>query len=576
MKILVCLLIIISLLKISKSFISIKHTLHRHKRISLNALTTVTGTETEAGTGTGTEAGKEAEIKPSTNKNDNDDDDSIIPEIFNRALDTVEDIYLHARRLFNPFYSQDKKIDDRPRIVIMGSGWSAHAFIKTIETDMFHVIVISPRPFFLFTPMLAGTCVGSVEYRSVVEPIRLSNPFIEYVEGEVINIDKKNCSVIANLPKIQGSDRQTSNFKVGYDHLIVASGVASSDFGLKNVSSYCHYLKEISDAKDIKQNILDCFEIASIPDTAKSEIDRLLTFAIVGGGATGVEFVGELTDFVGQDLNRLYPRLKSYVKIVLLNSSPTLLSTFDIKLQEIAFKRLTDKGVNIQNNAKVVEVTDGALKYKLKGNDNEHEVTFGACVWAAGTASRKVTKTISLELGTRQSDLFTKNGGKLAVDRFHRVIDDDETSQGNIFALGDVSASIDKACPQTAQVAAQQGAFLARQFNREYDWRASIPVTKKNMILSDPFKFYYLSFRNITFARPFKFINLGSLAYIGGSEAVAKIQIGEGFSVTSSGYEAFLLWRSVYVAKQVSARTRFLVLFDLIKSKIFGRDVTEV
>jgi len=127
------------------------------------------------------------------NKN-NDGRIEIASEIYNRALDTIEDVSIHIKRAFNPFYQNstrtildyENRIDNRPRIVIVGSGWAAHSFLKTIETDIFHVICVSPRPFFLFTPMLTGTCVGSVEYRSIVEPIRSSNPFVDYLEGEVI------------------------------------------------------------------------------------------------------------------------------------------------------------------------------------------------------------------------------------------------------------------------------------------------------------------------------------------------------------------------------------------------------
>jgi len=140
------------------------------------------------------------------NKNKNNDDKrnknndvEIASEIYNRALDTIEDVSIHIKRAFNPFYQNstrtilnyENRIDDRPRIVIVGSGWAAHAFLKTIETDIFHVICVSPRPFFLFTPMLTGTCVGSVEYRSIVEPIRSSNPFVDYLEGEVIGNNTK-------------------------------------------------------------------------------------------------------------------------------------------------------------------------------------------------------------------------------------------------------------------------------------------------------------------------------------------------------------------------------------------------
>ena len=213
--------------------------------------------------------------------------------------------------------------------------------------------------------------------------------------------------------------------------------------------------------------------------------------------------------------------------------------------------KLRGRGIEIVLNARVVNIENGLLKYKLKSNDNnenmEHEVNFGVCVWAAGTKQRSITKTISSLMGSKQNEIFNKNGGRLAVDNFHRVIDDDEKTTGTLFSIGDCSSNIEDSSPQTAQVAAQQGAFLARLFNREYDLSASTPIITKEMRTKNPLKFTYLSIRNINHARPFKFINLGSLAYIGGSEAVAKVQLGDsGIGLTSSGDKAFILWYHHY------------------------------
>lgn len=177
--------------------------------------------------------------------------------------------------------------------------------------------------------MLTGTCVGTIEYQSIIEPIRSSNEFVDYLEGEVIDIDKNSKKIIAKLPKVQYYNESMKNFTVGYDHLVVACGVMNSDFGLEGVSKYCHFLKEISDSRAIKQNIIDCFELATIPEIPESEVERLLTFVTVGGGPTGVEFMGELSDFVFQDVGRLYPRLQKKVRLILVNAGAKLLNSFD-------------------------------------------------------------------------------------------------------------------------------------------------------------------------------------------------------------------------------------------------------
>jgi NADH dehydrogenase FAD-containing subunit len=126
--------------------------------------------------------------------------------------------------------------------------------------------------------------------------------------------------------------------------------------------------------------------------------------------------------------------------------------------------------------------------------------------------------------------------------------------------------------PQTAQVAAQQGAYLARLLNRGYDLSESLPRVEENNLRFQISRFLRRK-KGDLYAKPFSFLNLGLLAYIGDEKAVAQMQLGDFSSILfASGTEAFLIWRSVYLVKQVSARTRFLVLFDFIKTKVFGRD----
>jgi NADH dehydrogenase FAD-containing subunit len=122
-------------------------------------------------------------------------------------------------------------------------------------------------------------------------------------------------------------------------------------------------------------------------------------------------------------------------------------------------------------------------------------------------------------------------------------------------------------------VAAQQGAYLARLFNRAYNTSAITPALPEVLWTSNSF-WTALRARGLLKAKPFSFLNLGLLAYVGDSEAVAQVQFGDNVLDTATGLQAFLLWRSVYVVKQVSLRTRVLVVFDFIKTKVFGRDLT--
>ena len=543
------------------------------------------------------------------------------------VVDTVEDITIHLKRNFAPGgvpgllqAAQDAlaaetseggvvKRGTKKRVVIAGSGWASHALIKIIDTDLFEVIMISPRPFFIFTPMLTSASVGTVEVRSIVEPIRAANPLVDFLEADLVDVDPTAQTVVAR-PK-QDPSRSLS---IEYDFLVYAAGATNNDFGTPGVREHCEFVKEVGDAKRIRSKILDNFERASIPSTSEAEVARLLTFAVVGGGPTGVEFCGELEDFVNSDLRALYPRLVSRVQVKLINSGSALLNAFDRVLQERALQALQKRGVDVTLNARVTKMEADCLQYTVKGGALPRTLDFGLCVWAAGTGPREITKKLGERLGA-DPDVFRQDGGRLRTDAWCRVAsgpaetrirqleaeaqsEDGDGSEafsgapdsagmgagparcavklGSCFAIGDCAAVVggpDGPLPQSAQVAAQQGAFMARLLNRQYDLSAERgPEMPETVWKEDPVRAASLAVRGIAAAPAFRFLNLGLLAYVGSNEAVAQVELG--LDVRASGSPAFILWRSVYLVKQVSTRTRFLVLFDFFKTFLFGRDLS--
>lgn len=528
-----------------------------------------------------------------------------ITKAFSKSLDTAEDVITHLRRVFSSKYRNINlskldtanalleetdpggyiRLGNKPRIVVVGSGWSAHAFLKIIDADLYEVICISPRPFFLFTPMLAATALGAIEYRSIIEPIRSSNPLVDYIESEAIEICPYKRTLIAS------SKFSENNITIEYDHLIHAVGAAVNNFGLQNVTKYCDFIKEIEDVQQIKRKILDSFEKASIPSTSASEINRLLTFCVVGGGPTGIEFIGELHDFVCQEAAQLYPRLLDKVVIKLINAGSSILNAFDSVLQLKALDSLVDKGIQVSLNARVTNIDDQKLKYSIshpatgtggsgKAYREDIEISYGMVIWAAGTKSRPITVRLGSAVSDGQGEHVAKNG-KLQVDKWLRVLGFpiDDSNFGSLLAMGDCAQILDGEdgiLPQTAQVAAQQGAYIARLFNRKYNltMAGQPPQLPSDTWSRNPVQ--AVSVRGMLKAEPFAFLNLGLLAYIGGDEAVAQVQLGNTDFAKTAGGQAFLLWRSVYLVKQVSTRTRFLVLIDYIKSQIFGRDISGV
>jgi NADH dehydrogenase FAD-containing subunit len=323
-----------------------------------------------------------------------------------------------------------------------------------------------------------------------------------------------------------------------------------------------------------------------------------VVLCILQGGPTGVEYCGELIDFLDditlktksyrRQSSAPFARLANYSQVILLQGAKELLLQFDPNLRVKARIALEERGVKVITNAKVSRI-DGPdkLMVLLENKEEDEALLCGLIVWAAGTAPRPLTEKILSKLDSKwmnislyenrfsniTSPMQLSKGGRLPVDSWLRVIG---APTGSFLAMGDASLIVDDKdpLPQTAQVAAQQGAYVARLFNRMYDLKsqgshlAPINPAAANGDLS-----VWLRLRGAVVASPFSFLNLGQLAFLGGGEALSQLQLGDQPILYEAGSVGFLLWRSVYIVKQVSTRTRLLVLFDWFKSKVFGRYV---
>lgn len=319
-----------------------------------------------------------------------------------------------------------------------------------------------------------------------------------------------------------------------------------------------------------------------------------LTFAVIGAGPTGVEFASELRDFIEQDGPKYYPDLLKYVRIKVIEASPTVLAPFDKSLQEEAIKQLT-RGVTrdpslmellpekfrlteLLLNSGVAEVKEDVISL----NDGT-EIPYGLAVWAAGNGPLPITLQVIDSLGSdsHQAEGQAIARGRLAVDAWLRVLDGD----GSIYSYGDCSCITTGQLPATAQVASQQGEYLARLFSLKYDMLPGIDPADNTMLppqrdsksekrLAEKISSFAIQEDDI--AAPFQFLNLGILAYTGGGSALAQLQLtpAEQARVKGKGKIGFSLWRSVYLSKQVSWRNRCLVSLDWLKTQAFGRDIT--
>jgi NADH:ubiquinone reductase (non-electrogenic) len=477
----------------------------------------------------------------------------------NDDLDTLSD------RFRSRLPEEERK--DRPKVVILGTGWGAMSMLRKLHTDKFDVTVVSPRNFFLFTPLLASTTSGLLEVRSIMEPIRkyciragrAETRFVEMAATKVDPVSQKvTCS---DTSAVKGL---TSQIVLDYDYLVVSVGAETATFNIPGVTENAIYMKSIQDSRKIRDTVMDCFETAMIPGQPSEEIDRLLHFVVAGGGPAGVEFTGELYDFITRDLSQTFPEVADRVRISLVEALPKILPMFDSKLIEYTEQKLNStRKVQVWTKRAVTKVEPQQITVKNMDTGELQPVPYGALVWVTGNAPVPLTKALISDLGSANQPVPRA----LTVDE-HLLV----KGADNIFALGD--CALFGRLPPTAQVASQQGRYLGRLFNQCADEmnadahakRSASAVSSAGTIAAaDSFK------KARQNANPFVFNYLGTMAYIGDSEAVADFGEGKG---KFSGFSTWLLWRSVYMSKLLSVRNRFLVASDWIRAALFGRDIS--
>lgn len=282
------------------------------------------------------------------------------------------------------------KSKNKPKIVVLGSGWAALSFIQHLDKDEVDLKIISPRSFFFYTPLLAGTSTGTVSYHSIMEPIRWycggtdnDGAKASYLQAECNDVDVKTKTLSCSLPS-------GSLVSIPYDHLIVAVGAEPATFGIPGVHEHAIFMKEIEDSMAVQKKIFQNLETASsmidTNDSNKDEIDKLLNWVVIGGGPTGVELTAELTDFIQQDLKKYFPDVAHRVKLTLVEATGRLLSVFDEKMSAYARNTLSDRGAKVLTDTMVTAITTDCVNVKVKdtitGDLSAQKLPHGMVVWA--------------------------------------------------------------------------------------------------------------------------------------------------------------------------------------------------
>jgi len=286
---------------------------------------------------------------------------------------------------------------------------------------------------------------------------------------------------------------------------------------------------------------------------------RLLHVVVVGGGPTGVEFSGELCDFIKNDLAKQYPNLADYFQVTLVEALPRVLSMFNKNVIQTVEDHLVSQGVKLQLNTCVTEAESDKVHVKCK-DGTTHSMDYGVLLWVGGVRMRPFVRELCEKIG-KENGQNDRRG--LVVDECLRV---KGTPLGEVFAMGDCAFS---GKPPTAQVAMQQGKYMGRMFRRGQEDQVSSPD-----------------------ATPFLFQDKGKMAYIGDSKAVAEVNpagvlrlgggkisdykfwrslYGDAEDVKILGWSGFALWRYTYFNSMFSGRNQFGTSMDWSRVAIFGR-----
>ena len=388
------------------------------------------------------------------------------------------------------------------RVIIIGGGFGGMSAAKVLARYKYEILIIDKTNHHLFQPLLYQVATAALSPGDIAHPIRSSFRNYENVNvmlGEVTEIDRKNKEVILNDNRIR------------YDFLIVATGSIHHYFGKNEWEKYAPGLKTLDDALKIREKILLSLETAE-KTLDYGERERLLTYVIVGGGPTGVELVGAISEIVNRDLIKDFRIINSKMtKVYLVEGESRVLTAYPESLSLAAKKSLEDLGVEVILNKRVSDINEEGVRV------GDRFIKTKNIIWAAGNQGLPLLKTLNVELTKARTipvnpDLTINNDPDVFVIGDSAFLKDEK---GNIL-------------PAIAPTAMQQGRYVAKILGK------NIPPGKR---------------------KKFVYNDKGILATIGKAKAVAVIK---GFKL--SGLFAWFAWCVIHIFFLISFRNRFRVM----------------
>jgi NADH:ubiquinone reductase (H+-translocating) len=396
--------------------------------------------------------------------------------------------------------------DTLSRVVIIGAGfaglWAAQALARSRSTPV-DILLLDSNNYHTFLPLLYQVASAELEPEDIVYPVR-----------SILRKRSRERFLMERVTEIDLASRQvkTADHSFSYDYLILAAGSASYFFGVPGAAENAFELKTLEQGIALRNHILFHFERA-LCETDPQRRKQMLTFAIVGGGPTGVELAGALAELIRGPVKKDYPGLDlREVKVVLLESSGHLLASFPAKLQNYALEHLRQMGVDVRLGSTVSLITPQSVELK-DGNTIPTETA----IWTAG-----VHGASPAALG-----LPIRGNGQVTVLPSLEV-----EGYPHVYVTGDLAHIIQDGAllPMVAPVAIQEGKAAAENVLRQMNGLEPLP---------------------------FRYHDPGNMVTLGRNAAVA--QIG---SRSFTGFVAWVLWLSVHLFNLIGYRNRILVLFN--------------
>lgn len=398
---------------------------------------------------------------------------------------------------------------DKKRVVIVGGGFGGLKLANKLKKSGFQVVLIDKNNYHQFPPLIYQVASAGMEPSSITFPFRKifqhrKDFYFRMAEVRAIFPEKKLI--------------QTSIGKTAYDYLVLAAGTTTNFFGNKHIEEEAMPMKNVSEAMGLRNALLANLERA-LTCATKQEQQELLNIVIVGGGATGIEVAGILSEMKKFVLPNDYPdMIGDLMHIYLIEAGPRLLTGMSEESSSHAERYLREMGVNVLLNKRVTDYQD----HKVILEDGT-EIATRTFIWVSGVTGVPIGNMDASSIG---------RGGRIKVDQFNRV-----EGMDDVFAIGDQCIqSADKKYPnghpQLAQVAIQQGELLAKNLKR----------LEKGQEM-----------------KPFHYYNPGSMATIGRNRAIAEFS-----KVKMQGWFAWMMWLVVHLRSILGVRNKVVVLLNWI------------